>query len=118
MAHYALIENDIVVTVLVANDISDCGEGEWIQTSYNTREGKHYDNTMAEDSKPALRKNFAGIGFSYDSTRDAFIPPKPYDSWVLNEETCVWDAPTLVPTTPKKWIWDEDTTSWKEFIKE
>ena len=118
MSHYALIENDTVVTVIVANDSSDLPEGEWIQTSYNTREGKHYsDSTHTEDSKPPLRKNYAGKGYCYDRTRDAFIPPKPYESWVLNEETCVWDAPTPMPDTPKKWVWDEETTTWKEFVK-
>ena len=125
MSHYAKIDtNGKVINVIVAEeDYISTRPGEWVQTSYNTHGGVYYEpNTQPRipsiNQSKALRKNFAGIGFSYDSTRDAFIPPKPYDSWVLNEETCVWEAPTLVPTTPKKWVWDEDTISWKEFIKE
>ena len=121
MSHFAKVVDGIVQEVIVAEqDFIDTLEDKdlWIQTSYNTREGKHYsDSTHTEDSKPPLRKNYAGKGYSYDRTRDAFIPPKPYESWVLNEETCVWDAPTPRPDTPKKWVWDEETTTWKEFVK-
>jgi len=77
----------------------------WIQTSYNTVGGKHPNNMP-------LRKNFAGIGYTYDAQRDAFIPPKPYASWVLNEDSCLWDAPVPMPNDGKGYIWDEATTSW------
>ena len=70
--------------------------GTWVQTSYNGN----------------MRKNFAGNGYTYDSTRDAFIAPKPYASWVLNEETCRWEAPTPIPTDGQRYQWNEDTTSW------
>ena len=98
----------------------------WVQTSWNTRGGKHYDpNTgaLSTDQSKALRKNYAGLGYSYDSTRDAFIPPKPYNSWTLNEDTCRWDPPIVKPTMPDDadfagYLWDEDayqednTTGW------
>lgn len=80
----------------------------WIQTSYNTRGGQH------PEGRP-LRKNFAGIGYTYDRQRDAFIPPKPYPSWLLNEDTCLWDAPVAMPDDGKIYQWDEATTSWVEF---
>ena len=90
------------------------------QTSYNTRGGVHYqaDGTPSADQSKAFRKNYAGLGYTYDAGRDAFIPPKPYNSWVLNETTCLWDAPVAYPTdigtpeNPKRYTWDEDTTSW------
>ena len=79
----------------------------WKQTSYNTQQGIHLDS----DGTP-LRKNFAGIGFTYDEDRDAFIPPKPYPSWTLNENTCMWEAPTTYPTDGKLYNWNEESTSW------
>jgi hypothetical protein len=122
MGHYAKITDGIVQQVIVAeaeffNTFVDSSPGEWIQTSYNTRGGVHYkpdSNEPSEDQTKALRKNYAGIGFSYDRIRDAFIPPKPFASWVLNEETCLWNAPTPMPTDDKIYIWDEATTSWVE----
>ena len=84
------------------------GWSVWKQTSYNTRRGEH------RLSKTPLRKNHAGKGYTYDQARDAFIPPQPYPSWVLNEDTCRWDAPTARPDDDKMYKWDEDTTSWKE----
>jgi len=83
----------------------------WIQTSYNTSGGVH-----SQGGTP-LRKNYAGIGYTYDSVRDAFIPPKPYASWLLNETTCQWGAPTPMPVVEgKMFTWDEPTTSWVEFV--
>ena len=122
MGHYAKITDGIVQQVIVAeaeffNTFVDSSPGEWIQTSYNTKGGVHYkpdSNEPSEDQTKALRKNYAGLGFSYDRMRDAFIPPKPYASWVLNEETCLWNAPTPMPTDDKMYIWDETTTSWVE----
>ena len=112
MAHFAKVNNGIVEQVIVAepeffDTFVDSTPGEWIQTSYNTRGGQH------PEGRP-LRKNFAGIGYTYDRTRDAFIPPQPYASWMLNEDTCLWDAPTPIPTDGKNYRWDEDTTSWVE----
>jgi hypothetical protein len=103
MAHYAKIENGIVTQVIVAEEeffdtFVDSSPGEWIQTSYNNN----------------IRKNYAGVGFTYDSTRDAFIPPQPYNSWTLNEDTCLWEAPTLHPTDGLMYAWNEDTLSWDE----
>lgn len=117
MAHFAEIGlNNTVLRVIVVHN-NDCIDengnesetkgaefcrtllgGTWMQTSYNAN----------------VRKNFAGVGYVYDSQRDAFIPPKPYESWVLNEDTCRWDAPTPMPQDGKPYIWDEPTTSWVE----
>ena len=110
MSHFAKVLNGVVVQVIVAEPeffqtFVDTSPGEWIQTSYNTHGGQH------PEGRP-LRKNYAGIGYTYDRTRDAFIPPKPYASWTLNEDTCLWDAPTPMPTDGI-YIWDESTTSWK-----
>jgi len=110
MSHFAKVENGIVTQVIVAEqDVIDSGlfGTGWIQTSYNTYAGQH------PEGRP-LRKNYAGIGYTYDAGRDAFIPPKPYASWTLNEATCLWDAPTPMPTDDKRYTWDEPTTSWVE----
>ena len=116
MAHFAQLDESNIVTqvIVVANEelmengaesetkgIAFCQSlfgGEWKQTSYNGN----------------FRKNYAGIGFTYDAQRDAFIPQKPYPSWILNESTCLWDAPTPMPTDDKRYSWDEATTSWIE----
>ena len=96
----------------------DNSPGEWIQTSYNTRGGVHYtEGEPSADQTKALRKNYAGIGFAYDKQRDAFIPPKPFASWTLNEQTCLWDAPTPYPTDGKHYVWTEATTSWTEITE-
>lgn len=109
MAHYAKIEDGIVTEVIVAEqDYIDSIEGQWIQTSYNTLGGEHKTNGTP------LRKNFAGIGYTYDSQRDAFIPPKTFNSWVLDEETCLWEAPVAKPNDGKKYDWNEETVSWVE----
>ena len=117
MAHFAKVENGIVVQVIVAEqeiiDTGVFGHG-WVQTSYNTRGGVHYGADGKPDSKPQLRKNYAGIGYSYDETLDAFIPPQPYASWTLNETTCLWDAPTPMTTDGKIYSWDEESESWVE----
>ena len=110
MAHFAKVNNNIVEQVIVAepeffDTFVDSTPGEWIQTSYNTRGGQH------PEGRP-LRKNFAGIGYTYDRTRDAFIPPQPYASWVLNEDTCLWEPPVPYPDDGNNYIWDEETTSW------
>jgi hypothetical protein len=116
MAHFAQLENNIVTKVIVVSnqDILDengqeseqkgidfCSNllgGTWKQTSYNGR----------------IRKNYAGVGYTYDEGRDAFIAPKPYNSWLLDETTCQWKAPVDMPTDDKMYSWDENTKSWKE----
>ena len=116
MSHFAQIdENNIVTNVIVAEqDFIDSGAvgdpSKWIQTSYNTQAGEH------KLGGAPLRKNYAGIGFTYDATRDAFIPPKTFESWVLNETTCQYEAPTPMPTDGKMYTWDETTTSWVEVV--
>jgi hypothetical protein len=118
MAHFAEVdENNIVLRVLVVDDSQESNGqeflattlglgGTWIKTSYNTMAGVH-----ANGGTP-LRKNYAGIGFTYDSERDAFIPPKPYASWLLNETSCVYEAPVAMPTDGALYTWNEETTSW------
>jgi hypothetical protein len=121
MAHFAKVVDGIVTNVIVAepeffDTFTDISPGQWIQTSYNTRAGVHYEpnsSVPSSDQTKALRKNYAGIGYSYDPQRDAFIPPKPFPSWVLNEQTCQWDAPVPMPNDPNtNYRWDEPTTSW------
>ena len=109
MAHYAKVENTLVTQVIVAEaEFVDSLPGEWIQTSYNTSSNVHL-----EDGTP-LRKNYAGVGYTYDASRDAFIPAKPYPSWTLVEATCIWEAPTAHPDDGKIYTWNEDTTNWVE----
>ena len=116
MAHYAILDdNNVVVQVIVGiendeRDWEDYYGGK--QTSYNTRGGVHYGQDGNPDSGTALRKNYAGIGFIYDSTRDAFYEPKPYPSWTLNETSCLWEPPTAMPDDDNLYKWDEDTTAW------
>lgn len=112
MGHFAEIENGIVKRVIVAEqDFIDSGAvgqpANWVQTSYNTIGGVHILG-----GKP-LRKNFAGVGFTYDTVRDAFIPPKLFASWHLNENTCLWDAPTPRPSDGKDYVWNEDKLQWE-----
>jgi hypothetical protein len=121
MAHFAKIENGIVARVIVAEEAfivtGALGDpANWIQTSYNTRGGIHYGQDGQPSGREQIRKNYAGIGYAYDSARDAFIPPQPFASWLLNEETCLWDAPVAMPTDDKKYAWDEESVSWKEVI--
>lgn len=110
MAHFAKVQDGTVTQVIVAepeffDTFVDSSPGEWLQTSYNTHGGVHPNGTP-------LRKNYAGVGFTYDRTRDAFIPPNPYPSWLLVEDSCLWQAPTPVPTDGQKYQWDEATLAW------
>lgn len=124
MAHYAKVTDGIVTKVIVAeaeffDTFVDDSAGEWIQTSYNTRGGVHYEpnsNTPSADQSKALRKNFAGIGFIYDATKDAFYEPQPFMSWTLNEDTCLWEAPVAYPEDGKMYIWNENITNWTEVV--
>lgn len=120
MAHFAEIDsNNVVLRVLVVDDLHEADGhgflantlglgGTWIKTSYNTLAGEH------RAGGTPFRKNYAGIGYAYDLDRDAFIPPSPFASWVLNEDTCNWEAPTPKPTDDKRYAWDEETLTWIE----
>ena len=115
MAHYAKVLDGKVINVIVAekeffDTFVDDTPGEWIQTSYNTREGVH------NLGGTPLRKNFAWIGGTYDATRDAFLPPKLYASWTLDENTCIYVPPTPYPTDGKDYVWNETTKSWVEEV--
>lgn len=118
MAHYAFLNmQNIVTEVIVGKDETD-GPTNWEmhygnireqvckRTSYNTRGGAHIN-----DGTP-FRKNYAGIGFTYDYARDAFIPPKPYDSWILDSNTCLWDSPVAYPEDGQVYTWNEETQQW------
>jgi len=112
MSNFAEIENGIVKRVVVAEqDFIDSGvvgnASNWVQTSYNTIGGVHKLGGVP------LRKNFAGAGYTYDKNRDAFIPPQPFSSWVLNEATCLWDAPKPKPMDGKDYSWNEDILEWE-----
>ena len=129
MAHYAKIDENNIVTKVLVIDEETVNSGEfgnplsWIQTSYNTNEGQH---SLGETP---LRKNFAGVGMTYDKDRDAFIPIQPYPSWILDEDTCQWEAPLPYPDKKGEWPWpsyndddpiynwDEDNITWKLSVK-
>ncbi len=113
MAHFAKVVDGIVTQVIVAepeffDTFVDSSPGQWLQTSYNTHGGVH-----ANGGTP-LRKNYAGIGYTYDAGRDAFIPPKPFSKWVLNEQTCLWDAPTQMPNDGLKYMWNDAEGNWEQ----
>ena len=129
MSHFATLDkNNTVIFVTVGRQEDDGLEAEltartgdvYKQTSYNTYGGVHYttdddgDRVPSEDQTKALRFNYAGIGFTYDEERDAFIPPKPFESWVLDEDTCLWVAPVPYPTDGEAYTWDEESGSWIE----
>lgn len=112
MSHFAKVIDGIVTEVLVIDqDVIDTGAfGDpalFVQTSYNTHGGQH------PEGRP-LRKNYAGIGYTYDAERDAFYAPQPFPSWALNEDTCLWDAPVAQPDDGKPYIWDEENLAWVE----
>lgn len=120
MAHFAEIDSDnkVIRVLVISNEQEDRGQeflasdlglgGIWLKTSYNTYGGKHKNGGVP------FRKNYAGIGYSYDSARDAFIPPKPslYPSWILNEETCLWEPPVSFPVGSGKYVWNESIVNW------
>jgi hypothetical protein len=116
MAHYAFLdENNIVTEVIIGKEESNFN---WEQqygsfrgqlckrTSYNTHGGVH------STGGTPFRKNYAGVGYAYDKTRDAFIPPKPFNSWILNEDTCLWNAPVAMPIDDNRYTWNESTLTW------
>ena len=105
----AVVSNDIAITEQAGIDFLNNLYGSrdvWKQTSYNTNGGVH------KLGGTPLRKNYAGVGYTYDQIKDAFIAPKPYASWLLNETTCLWEAPTTYPTDGEVYTWNETTTSW------
>ena len=111
MGHFAKVVDGKVTQVIVAEQeffdtFVDTSPGTWLRTSYNTIGGQH-----TQGGTP-LRKNYAGIGYSYDAIRDAFIPPQPFASWTLNEDTCQWDCPVPAPQDGKMYFWDEPTLYW------
>ena len=129
MAHWAELDaNNVVTRVLVGDNNDPAGDegyqwlldnlgGTWVKTSYNAVGGKRRNPETGEMTEEAgFRKNYAGIGYTFDAGRDAFIPPKPFNSWNLNEDTCLWEAPTPYPADGKMYRWDEDTTAWVEVV--
>jgi hypothetical protein len=114
MSHFAKVVDGKVTQVIVAeqeffNTFVDSSPGEWIQTSYNTHGNQH------PEGRP-LRGNYAGIGYTYDSTNDVFYAPQPYPSWILNNTTWLWETPIAKPTDDKKYTWDETAKNWSELI--
>jgi hypothetical protein len=124
MAHFAKLNaENYVVFVTVARDEDEHREVEISQqtgeiykrTSYNTSGGVHYTNgEISQDQSKAFRKNYAGIGYYYDSIRDAFISPKPYPSWILNEQSCLWESPIPYPNDGNNYFWNEETGNWEQ----
>ena len=113
MAHFAKVTDGVVTQVIVAEPeffetFVDTSPGEWIQTSYNTHGGVH-----TQGGTP-LRKNFAGIGYTYNAQEDCFVPPKPYASWTLDSSSCLWQPPVPMPADGKAYSWNETTQTWDE----
>jgi len=120
MAHFAKIENGIVITVEVLNNEVILDENNVEQESLGlTFLQNHYKDTavwVQTSYNNSFRKNYAGMGYTYDETRDAFYAPQPFPSWTLNETTCHWEAPTPYPDDDGRYTWDEDTLSWIEEV--
>ena len=120
MGHFAKVVDGKVSQVIVAepdffDTFVDSSPGQWIQTSYNTRGNVHYaPNSNEPDGEPALRGNYAGIGYTYDSVNDVFYAPRPFNSWTISQTTWLWEAPVAYPDDGKGYTWDEATSSWKE----
>ena len=109
MSHFAKIENNIVTTVIVAEqEFIDTQIGTWVQTSYNTHGNVHYGQDRQPDDGVALRGNYAGIGYTYDTDNDVFYAPRPYASWTLSTDTWQWVCPLTYPDDDKMYTWDED----------
>lgn len=122
MAHYAYLDENNLVTMVIVGKNEDENNVNWEQyygakrTSYNTKGGIYYDpitNKPHIDQSKAFRKNFAGIGYLYDLNRDAFIPPKPFESWTLNEQSCLWQSPMPYPDDGNEYYWNEYTLTWE-----
>lgn len=120
MGHYAKVVDGVVEQVIVAKYdfiklLPDADK--WIKTSYNTKEGKHYKDGKVDDGTP-IRKNYAGVGYTYDANRDAFIPPQEHEDWILDEDTCNWVPPVPKPADGKSYRWNFDSKSWVESKEE
>tara|TARA_R110000764_G_scaffold187474_1_gene272837 strand:- start:164 stop:553 length:390 start_codon:yes stop_codon:yes gene_type:complete len=128
MAHYAFLNENNIVTEVITGKNENEDNTNWEthygnfrnqtckRTSYNTKGGVYYtpDNTVAEDQSKAFRKNYASIGYSYDADKDAFIPNKPYNSWTLNNTSCLWEAPVAYPNDGQRYVWNETDTAWDQ----
>jgi hypothetical protein len=119
LSHYAKVVDGIVTQVVVAEaeffeTFVDSSPGHWIQTSYNTRGGIHYDQDLNPDGGVALRGNYAGIGYNYDAVNDVFYPPQPFPSWTLDTGTWLWNPPTPMPADNNIYKWDESIVNWVE----
>jgi hypothetical protein len=122
MAHYAFLDENNTVTLVIVGKNEDEDGIDWeqfygaVRTSYNTAGGVYYDpdtQQPALDQSKAFRKNYAGIGYTYDPVRDAFLPPKPFNSWILDESSCTWQPPVLQPTDGENYQWNEDLLTWE-----
>jgi hypothetical protein len=122
MAHYAFLDENLTVTLVIVGKNEDEDGIDWeqfyraVRTSYNTAGGVYYDpdtQQPALDQSKAFRKNYAGIGYTYDPVRDAFLPPKPFNSWVLDESSCTWQPPVPQPTDGENYQWNEDLLTWE-----
>ena len=119
MSHFAKVLDGKVIQVIVAepeffDTFVDNSPGQWLQTSYNTRGNVHYGPNGEPDGGEALRGNYAGIGYTYDAISDVFYAPQPYPSWMLNEQTWLWEPPVAYPSDGKAYNWDEQSQSWVE----
>ena len=122
MAHYAFLDENNVVTMVIVGKNEDEDGIDWeqfygaVRTSYNTAGGVYYDPDTQEpsqDQSKAFRKNYAGIGYTYDPVRDAFLPPKPFNSWILDESSCTWQPPVPMPADGEIYQWNEDLQTWE-----
>jgi hypothetical protein len=122
MAHYAFLDENNVVTMVIVGKNEDEDGIDWeqfygaVRTSYNTAGGVYYDpdtQQPSQDQSKAFRKNYAGIGYTYDPVRDAFLPPKPFNSWILDESSCTWQPPVPRPTDGENYQWNEDLLTWE-----
>lgn len=131
MAHYAFLDHNNIVTEVIVGKNENSEFRDWEgyyghmrqqtckRTSYNTRGGIYFDpvnNLPAADQSQAFRKNYAGVGYSYDPGRDAFIPPKPYASWTLDEFSCTWQAPVAYPNDGQQYQWNESAETWQPLV--
>lgn len=122
MAHYAFLDENLTVTLVIVGKNEDEDGIDWeqfygaVRTSYNTAGGVYYDpetRQPAQDQSKAFRKNYAGIGYTYDPVRDAFLPPKPFNSWILDESSCTWQPPVPMPADGEIYQWNEDLQTWE-----
>ena len=119
MSYFAKVDGGIVLKIIRAeleffDTFMDTTPGTWIQTSYNTKGNVHYDENGIPDGKPALRANYAGVGYFYDASNDVFYSPQPFKSWILNKNSWVWEAPVLYPNDGETYSWNESALAWEK----